>query len=761
VLAAALAVAITAALAPMMPRALFVVAYAAVTVAAWYGGTRAGLLAGALCVLGVDYFVIPPTGTLRPTEATDYVPMAVFVAVAWLTGTLADARRRALDAAERATADLAAANAQLQEQALELEVSNQELQEQTVELEAQTAELHGAARRLEERTAEAQTAREAAEGAARRVAYLAEASARLAASLDVEATLRTLADLAVPALADWSFVEVLERGRVRPAAVAHSRPEMVRLAHELLGRYPIDLDAPFGTGKVLRTGAPELNPDIPDAALVAVAQDDAHLAALRQIGFRSSLSVPLVDPGDGRAVAVLSLVSAESGRRYDRPDLEMAEEVARRASVALASARLYAAQQAALRRAVGLQRVSGALAGTLTAGEVAAAVVRHGRDAVGAAAGSFFALTADAGTLELLASEGYAETSVRAFARIPVTPGRPLSDAVLGDAPAYLRSLEEADGRYPEMAPVLRATGYEAFAALPVRAGAGPEAAFSFSFAAPRAFDAEETAFLETLAAQAGQALERARLVEAERAARAAAEEANAAKTQFLSTMSHELRTPLNAIGGYAELLAMGLRGPVTEAQRVDLERLRRANQHMARLVTDVLNFARLDAGQVEYRVEAVELGPLVADLETLVGPQLAAKRLAFDHDGCAPDTPAAHTLRADAEKVRQILLNLLSNAVKFTDAGGRVALACATDPAGGVVRLRVTDTGRGIPADQRERVFQPFVQVDRHRTHESQQGVGLGLAISRDLARGMGGDLTLESEPGVGSTFTLTLPGA
>jgi signal transduction histidine kinase len=351
---------------------------------------------------------------------------------------------------------------------------------------------------------------------------------------------------------------------------------------------------------------------------------------------------------------------------------------------------------------------------------------------------------------------------VRAFARFPVTPGRPLSDAVLGGTPAYVPSLDDAQARYPEMTPILRATGFEALAALPVRVGAGPGAALSFSFPEPRAFDPEEGAFLETLAAQAGQALERARLVEAERAARAAAEEANAAKTQFLSTMSHELRTPLNAIGGYADLLAMGVRGPVTEAQRQDLERLRRANQHLTGLVTDVLSFARLEAGQVEYHLADTELGPLVADVEALVGPQLAAKGLAFEHDGCAPDTPdRPHAARADVEKVRQILLNLLTNAIKFTEPGGRVALACATDPGAAAVRLRVTDTGRGIPADQLERIFQPFVQVDRHRTPGSQQGVGLGLAISRDLARGMSGDLTAESTVGVGSTFTLTLPAA
>jgi signal transduction histidine kinase len=240
----------------------------------------------------------------------------------------------------------------------------------------------------------------------------------------------------------------------------------------------------------------------------------------------------------------------------------------------------------------------------------------------------------------------------------------------------------------------------------------------------------------------------------------AEAEAANLAKTQFLTVMSHELRTPLNAIGGYAELLSLGLRGPVTEAQQEDLQRLRRANRHLIGLIADVLSFARIEGGQLEYHTEAFELAPVVADVEALAAPQLGAKRLTFSHDGCASDTPETpHRLWADQEKTRQILANVLTNAVKFTDVGGRIEMRCDTDVAAGVVRIRVTDTGRGIAGDQLARVFEPFVQVDRHLTHDSQQGVGLGLAISRDLARGMGGDLTAESTPGAGSTFTLRLP--
>jgi signal transduction histidine kinase len=235
----------------------------------------------------------------------------------------------------------------------------------------------------------------------------------------------------------------------------------------------------------------------------------------------------------------------------------------------------------------------------------------------------------------------------------------------------------------------------------------------------------------------------------------AAAEAANRAKTDFLAVMSHELRTPLNAIGGYAQLMELGLHGPVTPEQLAALARIQRGQQHLLGLINSVLNYAKLEAGHVAYATADVPVGTALAEVAALIAPQAHAKGLTLTVEPCAPTL----TARADPEKVRQVLLNLLSNAVKFSDRGEKITTGCgaATD---GYLALRVSDTGRGIPADQLKRVFQPFVQIDAQLTR-TEEGTGLGLAISHDLARGMGGTLTAESTPGVGSTFTLMLPAA
>jgi signal transduction histidine kinase len=193
----------------------------------------------------------------------------------------------------------------------------------------------------------------------------------------------------------------------------------------------------------------------------------------------------------------------------------------------------------------------------------------------------------------------------------------------------------------------------------------------------------------------------------------------------------------------------------VTAAQQEDLARIQQSQQHLLGLINSVLNYAKLEAGRVAYDLAEVRLAAAVAAVEALVSPQMRAKGLDFAVPACEPGLAAL----ADAEKLRQIVLNLLSNATKFTPAGGRIAVECGEDGAGRVF-VRVTDTGVGIAPEQLESVFDPFVQVGRRLTTPG-EGVGLGLAISRDLARGMGGDLSAESAPGAGSAFTLTLPAA
>ena len=231
--------------------------------------------------------------------------------------------------------------------------------------------------------------------------------------------------------------------------------------------------------------------------------------------------------------------------------------------------------------------------------------------------------------------------------------------------------------------------------------------------------------------------------------------EANDAKQQFLAAMSHELRTPLNAVIGYADLLTLGVRGPITESQRTDLERIRSASSFLLTLINDILNFSRVEAGQVDLRPSPITVDRVLTNARELIEPHVERQGLRLD---IAPVDPGLMVV-ADPERLQQIVLNVLINAVKFTPAGGTIRLSAEADD--GRVRLHIEDTGRGIADDQLERIFEPFVQLDRSAGVESQKGLGLGLAISRELARRMSGDIVAESRLGVGSRFTVVLPRA
>jgi PAS domain S-box-containing protein len=231
----------------------------------------------------------------------------------------------------------------------------------------------------------------------------------------------------------------------------------------------------------------------------------------------------------------------------------------------------------------------------------------------------------------------------------------------------------------------------------------------------------------------------------------AVSDDANRAKSDFLAAMSHELRTPLNAIGGYADLLLLGLGGEVPEQQRGYLQRIRRSQQHLLAIISDILNFSRIEAGQVTYDIGPVSLSEVIETVSPMIEPQAAAKRLRV-----LQPTGLDAVALADRAKVEQILLNLLSNAVKFTGPGGQIELSC--ERVGDRVAMQVRDSGVGIPPGDVDSIFEPFVQVGRSLTNPH-EGTGLGLAISRDLARAMSGDLGVHSTLGEGSQFTLWLP--
>ena len=470
-------------------------------------------------------------------------------------------------------------------------------------------------------------ARAVAEASARRLRFLAEASAILASSLDLEKTLSSVVQLAVPFLADVSAVDLLEEdGTLHRIAVEHRDQAKSRLMRTLQERFPSRVGAAAGPGKVVHTRRPDVALEVGQAFYTDLARSREHLALLHDLDPRSYIAVPLI-AGD-EILGALTVVYTESDRRYTSDDVALIEDLGHRAATAIQNARL-------------------------------------------------------------------------------------------------VRGLEEAQVRLQEQAQELEAQTEELQEA------------------------AEELEVNSEALRKANTELA-AKTREAERA-RDAAQAANSAKSEFLAMMSHELRTPLNAIAGYGELLSLGIHGGLNEAQAKAIDRIRRAQRRLLSMINDVLNFARLEAGRVEISIENVPINATFADLEATIDPQMALKGLSYRFERCEPEL----IVRADREKMEQVLLNLLSNAVKFTDSGGSIRMFCEAD--GATVRIHVADTGRGIPPEKLDTIFEPFIQVNPKLTGET-EGIGLGLAISRDLARAMGGDLSVESRLGEGSTFTLRL---
>jgi signal transduction histidine kinase len=275
--------------------------------------------------------------------------------------------------------------------------------------------------------------------------------------------------------------------------------------------------------------------------------------------------------------------------------------------------------------------------------------------------------------------------------------------------------------------------------------------AISVGRAFVRPFSEKEIALLETFADQAVIAIQNARLFREIKEKSTQLEIANRHKSEFLANMSHELRTPLNAIIGFTRIVMRRSKEQLEPKQYENLEKILSSGQHLLQLINAILDLSKVEAGRVEVNAAEVALAPVLEQCVKTVEPLVKAPavRLIRQFDGALPQ------VYQDEEKLRQIVINLLSNAVKFTQRGTVRVEAKAN---GESFAVAVADTGVGIPPDKLEHVFEEFAQADASSTRVY-GGTGLGLTIARRLARLMGGDISVESSPGVGSTFTLKLP--
>ncbi|HEY9734832.1 MAG TPA: PAS domain S-box protein [Trichocoleus sp.] len=546
--------------------------------------------------------------------------------------------------------------------------------------------------------AQEQVARSVAEFAQERSAFLAEVSSVLGSSLDYEQTLQSVANLAVPYFADWCSVDLLNEDRsISRVAVAHSDPEKVKFGWELARRYPRRLDDGYGISKVMQTGQSEIAIEIPDELLAASIPDPEYLATLRQVGLKSCIMAPL--KARDRVLGSISFVFTESDRRYSQTDLGMAEDLARRAAIAIDNARLFQqtqlarqAAETAAKRTARLQGVTAALSEPLTSSQVATVIVEQSLAALDATA-ALVALVTEAGDeLEIVEAVGYEPELVQSWQRFSLETDVPLANSVRTGQPAWTETLRERIAQYPHLVEVYARYDFQSWMSLPLIAEGKALGGMLLSFREYTYLNQDDKDFVLALTSQCAQAIFRAQLYEAERRARSEAEQANRIKDEFLAVLSHELRSPLNPILGWARLLRQGRLDAAKTSQAI--ETIERNAKLQVQLIEDLLDVSRIIQGKLSLVTGPVDLAATVeAALETV---QLAAEaksitirceglsrsstNFAFGEAGAfgggdssyRPST-AALVVLGDSARLQQVIWNLLSNAVKFTPEGGQV----------------------------------------------------------------------------------------
>jgi PAS domain S-box-containing protein len=578
--------------------------------------------------------------------------------------------------------------------------------------------------------------------------FLSEASSVLASSLDYERTLKAVARLAVPAVADWCVINLVDAsGKMERIDLTHRDPEKEALVNALR-RAAGEPGATWVIDEVMRTGKSRLERDISRADLARLATSEQLVQLCIELGTRSSIVVPLRTRG--RVLGTISLVASD--RNYDESDLALATSLAERAALAVDNARLYreserrAGEERALREAIAEVGAAG------TTDQVIRDIARTAADATNADSAFVTRLLGGGEEVEIVGVSG--DVLPPADARLAFTDAYYTRKVIEGREPFLVPRLRDAEGplgagslasRWPEGSGLV----------IPLIGDEQPIGALVLIRAARKpVFSPDEVKHARTFGELASLAFRRIQLLEESEQRREELERVTESRARLMRGFSHDLKNPLGAAAGHAQILAEGVLGELSPQQLDSVERIHRSIQTSLGLIQDLLELARAESGQIALAFTRTNVAAVAREAAQDFQAQATEAGMALHVN--APDTLYVET---DARRVSQILHNFISNCVKH-GLPGPVTVTVETkarDPAarpGEWVALRVTDTGPGIPQEKHEQLFQEFTRLDPN----APPGTGLGLAISRRIARLLGGDITLRSEPGRGSTFTLWL---
>jgi PAS domain S-box-containing protein len=579
---------------------------------------------------------------------------------------------------------------------------------------------------------------------------LAEAGRLLSSALDYGETLAHVCRLVVPIFADWCQLDLLaENGELQRLEIAHKDPAKIEFIREIQRRYP-PLSDDHALMKVIRTGEPIVAFELTDQQIVRSTRDPDHLRLVRSLGLRSVMIIPLT--ARGRTLGALTLIAAESARRYDQDDQHLAMELGGRVALAVDNARLFAeAQEAARRREEALQRhcqieeqltllveASGSLSASLDMGSVTEAVLTLSRRLVAADAHAVWRHQAATGRWGIVLGSGLSEDYQRSTIEVlEHTPRLPETAVVAEDVCAMAMLGHRRDAYDRE--------GIRSMLVVPLSVRGSLTGTLAFYYRTPHRFSEVEVHIATALANLASSAIGSAELYDELRAN-------DRRKDEFLAMLAHELRNPLSAISNSAALI--GYVGPLPEAIASGMDIIGRQVKQLVRLIDDLLDVSRITRGKIQLRKAAIDAYAVLASAVESVRPFIEERR----HQLTLSFQPGL-MLEADPTRLEQIVVNLLNNAAKYTEGGGEIWLTARCEEAEIVIRVR--DNGIGIPPEQLPKMFELFAQGDRSLAR-AEGGLGIGLTLVQKLAEMHGGIVQARSQgPGTGSEFLVRLPAA